>query len=243
MSKGFDNLPKELQSLQLLIEQFRDAEDWEERDEVLSDIVRHDTPEALAFLRLIAQNQDEDVYTRCDAICGIALRTQGKERLADMLAYLDDIDSVYEFCRAADTVAEAGLAQAAPKLWAAWEKELDSEARVSTVMALEVIDPETCVQRLVQELAAQDSLEKLQFERDDLILKSLGRIKSQAAKAPLAAWEAKLRALAKQFPDDDAEFEDIADLAAEAIARIDEPESDDTAPPPAAKDDDDDDDL
>ncbi len=239
MATSLDHLPKHLQSLQLLIEQFRDADDWEERDEVLADIAKHDTEEALAFLRLVAENPEEDVYARCEATCALALRTNGAEGKAVLLAYLDDVDSVYEFCRAADTLAELTAEGTVEKLWAAWGKELDEEARHSTLLALEALDPQHAALTLTAELTAQDSVAKLRFERNDLILKMLSRVKVPQTRTALETWSAALLALAKANPDDQAELEDMADLVREAIVRFDEPNEPVDTPPP----DDDDDDL
>jgi hypothetical protein len=238
MATSLDNLPKHLQSLQLLIEQFRDADDWDERDEVLADIAKHDTPEALAFLRLVAENPEEDVYARCEATCAIALRTNGAEGGAALLAYLDDVESVYEFCRAADTLAELKVEGTVEKLWAAWDKALDEEARHSALLALEALDPTNAAHKLSAELTAQDSVAKLRFERNDLILKMLARVKIPETRTAIEAWSVALLVLAKTQPEDQAELEDMADLVREAIVRFDEPSEPAAAPAPDDAEDD-----
>ena len=240
MASTFDSLPKPLQSLQLLIEQFRDAEAWEERDEVLADIIAHDTPEALVFLRLIANNADEDVYTRCDAACGLFVRTQGAEGKDAVLAYLDDPESVYEFCRAADAVAEQPVSDAEPKLWAAWKKDLGEEALHSTILALEAVAPDAAATKLCAELVAQESIETIEVERGSLILKTLARLKHKETKPLLVAWEAKLRALAKANPEDEGDFHDMADLTNEALQLYDEPNAAEGATTTVSDDEDDD---
>lgn len=222
MPTDFDKLPEQLKSLQLLIEQFRDAEDWDERDEVLADIITHDTDEATAFLRLIADNPDEDVYARCDALCGLVQRTRGAEKKDALLQYLRDPESVYEFCRAADSAATALVTEAAPLLWEAWEKELEEEAVHAAALALEALVPEETARRFTAQLTAQTDVGALDFMRDDVMLKSLARLGNPEVAQALRDWERLLRAKAAAAPDDAADYEDIADLTAEALLRYGE---------------------
>src|SRR5262249_30338216 len=109
-------IPARLEGLQLLIDQFNQADSLEERDEVLTDIIGHDSPEAVQFLRILAE-REEDPYTRCDAVCGLFARTGGSEGEAALLTYLAQESEAYQYCRAAETLAEASSSAALPLLW------------------------------------------------------------------------------------------------------------------------------
>jgi hypothetical protein len=222
---GLDDIPKHLRSLQTLIDRFNDAEDPDDRDEVLADIINHDSAESLQFLRLVAE-QEEDAYTRCDAVAGLFTRTEGQEGKETLLKYPENNDEAYQYCRAAEVLSEHVAKEALEPLWQAWGKSLRIEQIHQTIFALENLDPETTAERFVSELAAYTQPETIPFERADLMLKALARLKVEKTKEPLRAVDKHLRELGKQFPDDAVDLEELADQVIETLRLYDVGETD-----------------
>ena len=213
-------MQESLRQLQELVDQFNEADDPDQRDDILADIIRHDSPQVNDFLRLVVAQQGEDQYTRADAYVGLYTRTRGAEGKAQLLAYLGDTQNAYPYCVSAEAVAEVPAPDAEALLRSALDKPLRTEALLATVSALERLAPEATAQFFIARLLALHDPEKLDYGQCDLMLKSL-------ATSGLTAFIPKLRevgahyfAMAKKFPADQDDLEEFSDQALESAAQL-----------------------
>jgi len=127
------------QGLQLLVDSFAGSEDPEERDDLLQDIIAHPTPQALGFLRLVAENEAEDRYLRCDAFCALCARTAGAEQLSAVLLYLGNPYDAYEYSSACLVIGGLKLEAAVPLMMTHFDAPLEEACLDATVQAVEAI--------------------------------------------------------------------------------------------------------
>lgn len=213
-------MQESLQQLQQLIDQFNEADDPDERDDILGDIIRHDSPQVNDFLRLVVAQEAEDKYTRADAYVGLYSRTRGTEGTDKLLAYLQDTESAYPYCVSAEALAELGAPEAEPFLRQALDKSLRTPALLATLSALERIAPQSTAEFFVERLLALQDPAQLDYEQCDLMLKSLATCGLKAFIPKLHEIGAHYFALAKKFPADQDDLEEFSEQALESAAQL-----------------------
>jgi hypothetical protein len=213
-------LQESLRDLQLLVDQFNDSDEPDQRDDILADIIRHESPQALDFLRLVAAQPGEDPYTRADAEVGLYLRSRGTEAKDALLIYLQNLEPAYPFCIAAEALAEVPAPEAASLLRAALSQPLRTPALLAAFTALQKLEPEATAQHFADTLLALSDPSQLDFERTDLMLKSLAGCGLQAFVPKLREIGAHYLALGKKFPADRDDLEELGEQALEAAAQL-----------------------
>ena len=213
-------MQESLQQLQKLIDDFNEADDPDARDDILADIIRHDSPQVLDFLQLVVAQAAEDPYTRADAFVGLYTRSKGEQGRPQILSYLQDTQSAYSFCVSAEAVAEVPAREAEALLRAALDKPLRTQALLAAITALERLSPEDTADYFISRLLGVVDPAKLDFEQCDLLLKSLATCGLPAFIDKLRQVGAHFLELAKQFPADQDDLEELSDQALESAAQL-----------------------
>ncbi len=212
-------MSSDLQQLQELVDQFNDADDLDDRDDILADILRHESAQVADFLRLLVAAEAEDPYTRADAWCGLYLRGDAAAK-AQIFKYLNDSEQAYQFCVAAEATAEKKDREALAPLQAALERPLKAEALLAATTALERIDPKGTAAHFIGKLLAVSDPATLDFVRIDAMLKSLAASEDKTQSAELKKVGAHFLALAKKFPTDKDDLEELGEQALESAAQL-----------------------
>lgn len=216
----FDKLSEQQASLQILIDQYNDADDYDERDEVLADIAAHQDPAAAAFLELVA-SQDDDPSTRCDAVCALHRRRQSAASAEALLPYLNG-DSPYSLVAAAAALAShpaSAPKQAVEALWAASKMSVPKEALVSLTQALEELDSgfAATASRALLQLAAEP---ELNLDLAEVLVGALALQDNDDARQTLEQARNLWRDAAKVRPDDSVVLLELAEAAEQAALGI-----------------------
>lgn len=236
----FDKLSEQQASLQILIDQYNDADDYDERDEVLNDIAAHPAPQALPYLRLIAEH-DDDPSTRCDAWCALHRRQPDDATRQALLAMLTP-ERPYELIKAAECLAAVSEAHPVPAednealaktLWRVLRSPLVKEAQVSLLGVLETVD-NALLSHADEALKMQTAPDKLDYDLAEGIVRTLALQPPASAGPILTAFREQVLALAKQYPDDEVLLSELGEFVNQSIQLLNTPADSD-------KDDDDDD--
>lgn len=235
----FDKLSEQQASLQILIDQYNEADDYDERDEVLNDIAAHPSPQALPYLKLIAE-QDDDPSTRCDAWCALHRRQPDEATHQALLAMLT-AERPYELIKAAECLATASEAHPlsaeqsealAATLWRVLRSPLVKEAQVSVLGVLETVDNALLV-HADDILKTQTAPDKLDYDLVEGIVRTLALQPPAGASPILTAFREQVLALAKQYPDDEVLLSELGEFVNQSIQLL-------NTPADSEKDDDDD---
>lgn len=199
------------QSLQTLIDQFNDTQNPDARDELLQAIAEHPHEDALTFLKLVAESESEELYTRSDARCALVRRSQGAQGTELLVAQLADFDDAYLYTEACNALADVQATSAVPTLLEDLAKALPEESLHANLFALESLAPQLLMTRLYELLMAARTPEEIRFEAAELFLQAFARTPSAESAARLATYEAHLRTLAAAHPEWQNDLEELAD--------------------------------
>ncbi len=204
-----------VKGLQLLVDSFAGTDDPEQRDELLQDIIAHETPQALAFLRLVAENQDEDRYLRCDAICALCRRTGGQEQIEPVLLYLSNPYDAYEYTSACGVIGALRLEAAIEIVMAHFDAPLEEACLDATIEAVQQVGGAAAVNALHAWIDAQSSGGgDIDEARALLVCGALERLRAEGSAEKLSAFAGTLAASPALAP-----IAAAARDAAEALSR------------------------
>ena len=215
MNDRFDKLSEQNASLQILIDQYNDADDYDDRDEVLQDIAAHPSEAASAFLKLVAE-QDDDPSTRCDAWCALHKRQPSPESRAALLEALSP-ERPYELVKVGETFASATPdAEVAQRIWHTLATPLPREAQSAALAALESIDPDF-VASAGQVLARATDPSQLDYDLLEGVVRALALQPASSARPLLAGFRQRVLDLAQRHRDDAVLLEELAAFVNETM--------------------------